>query len=271
MSEKNSDAWIVDTACCGDIRMPYCRFGSGKQVFVILPGLSIKPVTLSAQAVAAGFAAFTARYTVYLFDRRTNLPERYSIDDMADDTVAVMKALGIQQADFFGASQGGMMVQSIAVRHPEMTHHIVLGSTASRLNGTLEAVVDRWIGLALKKDGYGLNQAVSETIYAPTVYQQFKDVLLAAGKAVTEEDLARFVILASSIRGLNLYDQLDRIQCRTLVIGCEGDQVTTPEGAAEIAQKLHCPYISYGPEFGHAVFDEAPDYRTKVLDFLSRP
>jgi pimeloyl-ACP methyl ester carboxylesterase len=38
---------------------------------------------------------------------------------MADDTVALMDALGIARAHVVGASMGGMIAQTVAIRHPE--------------------------------------------------------------------------------------------------------------------------------------------------------
>ncbi|HIG01733.1 MAG TPA: alpha/beta fold hydrolase [Myxococcales bacterium] len=42
----------------------------------------------------------------------------YSLDDMADDAVAVIDALGIDAAHICGASMGGMIAQALAIRHP---------------------------------------------------------------------------------------------------------------------------------------------------------
>jgi pimeloyl-ACP methyl ester carboxylesterase len=43
----------------------------------------------------------------------------YSLDEMADDTVALMTALGIDKAHVVGASMGGMIAQTVAIRHPD--------------------------------------------------------------------------------------------------------------------------------------------------------
>ena len=43
----------------------------------------------------------------------------YTLDDMADDTVALMDVLGIARAHVVGASMGGMIAQTLAIRHPE--------------------------------------------------------------------------------------------------------------------------------------------------------
>ena len=43
----------------------------------------------------------------------------YTLAEMADDTVALMTALGIERAHVVGASMGGMIAQTVAIRHPE--------------------------------------------------------------------------------------------------------------------------------------------------------
>jgi pimeloyl-ACP methyl ester carboxylesterase len=43
----------------------------------------------------------------------------YSLDDMADDAVGLLDALGIGKAHICGASVGGMIAQVISYRHPE--------------------------------------------------------------------------------------------------------------------------------------------------------
>jgi pimeloyl-ACP methyl ester carboxylesterase len=43
----------------------------------------------------------------------------YSLDDMADDAVGLLQALGIRKAHICGASMGGMIAQVVTYRHPE--------------------------------------------------------------------------------------------------------------------------------------------------------
>ena len=43
----------------------------------------------------------------------------YTLADMADDALAVLDALGVDRAHVMGCSMGGMMVQRLAINHPE--------------------------------------------------------------------------------------------------------------------------------------------------------
>jgi pimeloyl-ACP methyl ester carboxylesterase len=49
----------------------------------------------------------------------------YSLTDMADDIVGVLDALGIARAHMLGASMGGMIAQTFALRHPERLASLV--------------------------------------------------------------------------------------------------------------------------------------------------
>ncbi len=58
----------------------------------------------------------------------------YALDDMADDAVALLGALGIEKAHVVGASMGGMIAQLVAIRRPEKTRSLIsiMSSTARR-------------------------------------------------------------------------------------------------------------------------------------------
>ena len=261
----------IETVRCDDFEMRFFRFGNGSRAFVILPGLSVQSVMGAAADIAAAYADFTGDYTVYVFDRRTELPERYSVYQMGLDTAAAMRALGLRDADIFGASQGGMMAQVIAIEAPDLVRRLVLGSTTSRFKPEDAPLFEEWIRLARAKDGPALYDAFGKAIYPEAVYAQYRDVLRAAGETVTDEDFQRFVILTEGIRGFDVTDKLDRIQCPTLVIGVYEDAVLESDATMEIAVKLDekpgfSLFLYTG--YGHAAFDTAPDYRARMLRFL---
>ncbi|MGN6693237.1 MAG: alpha/beta fold hydrolase, partial [Aquihabitans sp.] len=57
------------------------------------------------------------------------------LPDLADDAVAVLDALGIDEAVVLGYSMGGAVAQLVWHRHPERVQGLVLGSTARHFQG----------------------------------------------------------------------------------------------------------------------------------------
>jgi len=262
---------IRDRVETGGFAMEYFRFGEGERKLVILPGLSVQSVMHAAEAVAAAYAGLAEEFTIYVFDRRAQLPPVYSVEDMARDTAAAMEALGLRSVCLFGASQGGMMAQVIAIEHPELVGKMVLGSTSPHMRPEQYRVAEQWIRLAEAGDGVALYLDFGREIYPPAVFEASRDLLVSAGETVTKEELDRFIILARGMEGFDVSDRLDRIACPVLAIGVYEDEVVDDDATLEIAEKLDHRsdfrlYLYVG--YGHAAFDTAPDYRERILRFF---
>ena len=262
----------IQTVTTDGVSMNYFSFGEGERPFVILPGLSIQSVMGSAEAVAQGYASLGKEYRIYVFDRRAVLPETYTVRDMARDTARAMKALGLEKACLFGASQGGMMALVIAIEYPELVDKLVLGSTSAHVKAEQYRVVENWIRLAESGDAVSLYLDFGREIYPPEVFEQYRETLIAAGESVTEEELRRFIILARGTKDFCVAEELNKIQCPVLAIGVFEDAVLDSDATMEIAEKLDLRpdfrlfmYMGYG----HAAFDTAPDYKARILRFLN--
>lgn len=264
-----SDIPEIYTVKADDFEMDYTKFGSGKRAFVIIPGLSLESVLLSRAGIEALYSGFKKDFTVYVFDRRKNPPESYTVREMARETAIAMKEVGIRDADIFGASQGGMMAQCIAVDYPELVHKLVLGSTMAKENQTSESVMKTWIEHARKGDIYSLNSAMFEKIYSKEYLEKYALAFERLKKNGSAEICERFVAKTMACNGFSIYDELEKIKCPVLVIGSVCDNVLTGEASVEIAEKLGCELYMYDG-YSHAVYDEAPDYTNRVYEFLMK-
>ena len=261
----------IETVRTGGCEMRYFRFGQGEKTMVILPGLSVQSVMEAAPAVAAAYDCMTADFTVYVFDRRENLPETYTVADMARDTAGAMQSLGLKDVYLFGASQGGMIAQVLAIEHPELVKAMVLGSTSPNVQPEQYAALEQWIDLARRRDGAGLYLSFGRLLYPPALFEQYRPALIAAGQTAKSEDLDRFMILAAGTKDFNIVDRLPEIRCPVLAIGVFEDAVVDSDATMQIAEKL-----DYRPDFrlymyigyGHAAYDTAPDYRDRMLRFF---
>ena len=86
--------------------------------------------TLQRLALAPGYR------TVALDNRgagRSDKPHGpYSLEQMADDAMAVLDDAGIESAHIVGASMGGAIAQIVALKHPERVRSLTLACTACR-------------------------------------------------------------------------------------------------------------------------------------------
>ena len=72
-----------------------------------------------------------ALFAEVMAGRRPHVP--YTLDDMADDAVGLMDALGVERAHIVGASMGGMIAQLVAINHPDRTKSLIsIMSTTGR-------------------------------------------------------------------------------------------------------------------------------------------
>ena len=261
----------IETITTDSFSMDYFKFGNGERTLVIIPGLSVQSVMGSADIVASSYESMTDDFTIYVFDRRTDLPDKYTVSDMARDTAHAIEALDLHNVDIFGASQGGMIAMMIAIDHPELVNKLVLGSTSAKIEDDEFAGVEAWIGMAREGDAQALYLAFGEALYPQQVYEQSKELLIDMAKTVTSEDLDRFIILAEGMRGFDISDELDSISCPVFIIGSSDDRVLGAGATELIAEHLGGKdgfelYMYDG--YGHAAYDTAPDYRERIVAFL---
>jgi len=141
----------------GSVEIAYDRLaGSEGEPLLLVMGLAVSrfwwPLGLCQAFAERGFAV--ARYDQRDAGQSTRMPDTgknnpflavarkrgaYSSEDMTDDAIAVLDALGWDRAHIVGASLGGVIAQRIALRHPDRVLSVVsaaaMPSDASGLGG----------------------------------------------------------------------------------------------------------------------------------------
>ena len=197
-------------------------------------------------------------------------PGPYPIAAMAADAAAVLDASGVDSANIYGISMGGMIAQEFALQYPQRVRKLILGCTAP--GGPKAVRAEPEVNRVLMARG---TMTVEEGIEAmvPYIYDS------ATPRARIEEDLAiRRVTFpkpeayAAQLQGVfawESYSRLARIGAPTLVIHGETDRLVPPGNGQLIAQSIHGSKFVLLPQASHIYPTDQPEASHKaVMDFL---
>ncbi len=74
--------------------------------------------------------------------RTADIDRPLSYEQMADDTAALLRHIGIEEADIFGYSMGGGIALQVTIRHPEVVRKLVLASVYYNNDGVYPEVLE---------------------------------------------------------------------------------------------------------------------------------
>ncbi len=256
----------------GNTDMYYVAFGNGPRKLVVLPGLSDGLATVKEKALILSFPykRFFRDYTVYMFSRKNNMPQDYSIRDMANDQVLALRSLGLDRIHLLGVSQGGMIAQYIAIDYPEMVEKLVLAVTAPYANAVVRESVSRWIDMADRGDHPSLMVDTAERMYSEKYLQRNRRYFPLLARFTKPRSYERFMRNANAILGFDCRDELSKVTCPTLIIAGSDDHTVGNEAASELNSAIAGSELYVYEGLGHGAFDEAKDFYDRVLEFCNR-
>ena len=256
----------------GNTEMYYVSFGNGEKKLVVLPGLSDGLATVKGKAaiLSIPYRKHFHEFTVYMFSRKNDMPEGYTIKDMADDQVLALKSLGIDQACILGVSQGGMIAQCIAIYHPEIVEKLLLAVTAPNANSVVENVVTRWIDMTNRGDHTALMVDTAEKMYSEKFLRKNRSFFPLLAKFTKPSDYDRFLKNARAILEFDVRNELSEIICPTFIIAGSDDHTVGNEAAVELNRNIAGSELFVYDGLGHGAFEEAKDFYEKVFAFCNR-
>ena len=252
--------------------MYYVSFGQGSKNLVVLPGLSDGLTTVKGKALflKAPYKRFLADYTVYMFSRKNDMPEGYTIRQMAEDQALAMNELGINRAAVLGVSQGGMIAQYLAIDYPEMVEKLILAVTAPNANKVAKDVVRAWIEMAKQGDHVRLMTDTAEKMYSEPYLEKNRKRFPLMARFTKPKSYERFFRNAYAILDFDARAELPKIGCPTLIIAGEDDHTVGNEAPFVINRSIPDSEIYIYKGLGHAAYEEAKDFYDRIYRFCSR-
>jgi pimeloyl-ACP methyl ester carboxylesterase len=194
----------------------------------------------------------------------------YTLSDMAADGISLLDSLGIGSAHVIGASMGGMIVQTMAIEHPDRVRSMtsVMSTTGEAEYGTpdpdcLSALVSIMAPAETRGDRVAAGVELQTLIGTPSAWDPRRlqgKVELLVDRAYNPPGVARqlLAILASGHRG----EDLPCVTAPTMVLHGDADRLVDLSGGRRTAELVPGAQLRVMEGMGH---DLPPAYWDRAV------
>ena len=271
---RNAPTHTIDV---GGVRFAYRELGPSTGVPVVFLTHLAAVLDNWDPRVVDGIAA---KHRVITFDNRgvgaSSGSTPKTIEEMASDAVAFIRALGFEQVDLFGFSMGGMIAQVIAQQEPRLVRKMILAGTGPAGGEGIDKVtrisyLDTARGVLTRQDP---KQFLFFT-RTPNGRQAGKQFLARLEERTKDRDKAISVgSFRAQLKAIHRWGQeqptdLASIHQPVLVMNGESDKMVPSKNTVDLDQRLPNSQLVIYPDAGHGgVFQFHADFVKRALEFL---
>jgi 3-oxoadipate enol-lactonase len=256
----------------GDASLWWDERGEGDPPLLLIQGLGY-----TADMWHRILPALAAARRVLVFDNRgvgrSSVPEPpWTVEEMADDAIAVLDAAGAGLADVFGVSMGGLIAQEVALRHPDRVRSLILGCThpggreAARMDADAAAMLmDR-----KPKSAREAVEASLPFVYAPSTSRDVVDADVEVRLRYPTRGKAYWGQLDAMRKHPGTFGRLGEISAPTLVLHGTADRLVQPANATLLADAIPGAKLVWIDGASHVFWSEQPDRTVSEIDEFLR-
>ena len=265
--------------------MPFVSATDGTRIHFEVTGKTGKTPVLMIQGLGASKnawnlqrVAMATRFRIISFDNRgagrSDKPtEPFTLEQMADDAIAVLDAAGIETAHVVGASMGGVISQIVAVKYPQRVRSLTLVCTACRNHPWRQELLQSWAKTADEKGMIEVGKEAAQWVMSPRSFRRLVPAFTWMGPLAALRPRHSFVSQIQAILNTreDLVDQLSTISAPTMVIVGNQDILTPRGDSEEIAERIPNSELVVISGAAHGLMMEHSSTFNKILiEFLQR-
>ena len=265
--------------------MPFVHAADGTRIHFEVTGKSGATPVLMIQGLGASKNAWNlqriamaTRFRIISFDNRgagrSDKPtEPFTLEQMADDALAVLDAAGIETAHVVGASMGGVISQIVAVKYPHRVRSLTLVCTACRNHPWRQELLQSWAKTAADKGMIEVGKEAAQWVMSPRSFRRLVPAFTWMGPLAALRPRHSFVSQIDAILNTreDLVDQLSTITAPTMVIVGNQDILTPRGDSEEIAERIPNAELVVISGAAHGLMMEHSSTFNRILiEFLQR-
>lgn len=265
--------------------MPFVRASDGIRLHYNEIGRRSGPPVLMIQGLGADKHAWTlqrlalaSKYrTIALDNRGAGRSDKpygdYSLEQMAEDAIAVLDHAGVDRAHVMGASMGGAITEIIGVRHEDRVRSLTLACTACMHHDWRKELLAEWADSAVRKGMGSMTGEAARWIIGPRSFRRLAPAIGWMGPLAFSRPPHAFAGQVAAILAIDdsLAEELREVTVPTLVIVGNQD-ILTPRGDSEdIADRIPTAELVVISGAAHGLMIEhATTFNRVLIEFLDR-
>lgn len=206
-------------------------------------------------------------FQLLIFDNRgagrSDIPKYpYSINQMAEDAMALMKKLHFTPSHILGASLGGAIVQYLARTYPKQWPKIILSNTFIELKPKTKLLVKNFLKLSKIAPLPLLYEAVIPWLFSDRFIQNSENVQSYVDRQVHDPHPQSLMGLKNQAQALLSFSSrswYEKITCPSLIIHGEQDIYCPMDDAFALAEGMPNAVLHTFPHAGHLTHVEDPE------------
>jgi 3-oxoadipate enol-lactonase len=215
--------------------------------------------------------ALKGRYRILAYDTRGHgateaTQGAYTLELLADDLFALLKALKIEKTHYCGLSMGGMIGQTFALKYPGVFRSLALADTTSRYPAEAAPLWAERIRIVETKGMEPLAQPTLERWFTEPFRKSHPQVVDGVRRLIVATPAAGYIGCSHAIPKINLSARLKEIKCPILVIVGADDPGTPVAMAQEIHDNAPGSKLVILPQAAHLANLEQPAGFTRALE-----
>ncbi len=265
--------------------MPFVHVADGTRIHYEVTGrpgatpiLMIQGLGASKNAWNLQRIAMATRFRSISLDNRgagrSDKPTQpFTLEQMADDAMAVLDAAGVETAHVVGASMGGVISQIIAVKYPHRVRSLTLVCTACRNHPWRQELLQTWAHTAEEKGMIEVGKEAAQWVMSPRSFRRLVPAFTWMGPLAALRPRHSFVSQIQAILDTreDLVDELSSITAPTMVIVGNQDILTPRGDSEEIAERIPNAELVVISGAAHGLMMEHSATFNKILiEFLQR-
>ncbi len=269
----------------GGLNVTYARAADGIRLHYEAVGRRSGPPVLMIQGLGTdkhGWdlqrLALAPKYRTIALDNRgagrSDKPfGKYSLEQMADDAIAVLDHAGIESAHVIGASMGGAISQVLALKYPERVRSLTLACTACRHHPWRRELLNEWAAMASERGMGAMAGEAARWVIGPRSFRRVWPLIGWFGPLAFGRPAHAFVAQVRAILATDdaIADELLTLDVPTLIMVGNQDILTPRGDAEELAERIKGSELVVISGAAHGLMMEhASTFNRLLLDFLDR-